>query len=38
MIEQNELKLESSGFKNLRRLGEDLHPFFGRGKTGRQEL
>jgi hypothetical protein len=38
MIEQQELELEPPRFKDFGGLGEDLHPFFGRGKTGRQEL
>jgi hypothetical protein len=38
VIEKNQLKLEPSRFEDLGRAGEDLHPFFRRGETGRKEF
>jgi hypothetical protein len=38
VVEQNELELQPSRFRNLCRLGQDLHSVFRRGETGWQEL
>jgi hypothetical protein len=38
VIEKNQLQLEPSRFEDLRGVGEDLHPFFRRGETGRKEF
>jgi len=38
VIEKNQLQLEPSRFEDLRGAGEDLHPFFRRGETGRKEF
>jgi hypothetical protein len=38
MVEQEELELKPSRFKDLGGLGDDLHPFSGRGKTGWKKL
>ncbi len=38
MVEQNELKLNSSGLENLGRLRQDLHPIFRGGEAGGQQL
>jgi hypothetical protein len=34
MVEQDELKLEPSRFKDFWRLGDNIHPVFGRSETG----
>jgi hypothetical protein len=38
MVEQDQLELEPSRFKNLRGAGGNLHSFFSRGKTRREEF
>jgi hypothetical protein len=38
MVEQNELELQPSRFRNLWRLSRDLHPVSCGGETGRQKL
>jgi hypothetical protein len=38
VIEKNQLELVPSRFEDLGRAGEDLHPFFRRGETGRKEF
>jgi hypothetical protein len=38
MVEQNELELQPSRFRNLWRLSRDLHPVSRRGEAGRQKL
>jgi hypothetical protein len=38
VIEKYQLQLEPSRFEDLRGAGEDLHPFFCRGETGRKEF
>jgi hypothetical protein len=38
VIEKNQLQLKLSRFDDLRGAGKDLHPFFRRGETGRNEF